>query len=101
MRDATSRILDDLAKLATDAAGAAQGLRRDAETALKSGLERLLRDMDLVTREEFDAVREMAALAREENDRLAARIAALEARFGAVAPDLAAPGATGPDSGPR
>ena len=82
MRDTTNRILDDLAKLATDAAGMAQGLRKDAETALRSGLERILRDMDLVTREEFDAVREMAKLARDENDRLAARIAALEARLG-------------------
>jgi BMFP domain-containing protein YqiC len=94
MRDTASRILDDLAKLATDAAGAAQGLRRDAETALKSGLEKLLRDMDLVTREEFDAVAEMARLAREENDRLAARVAALEARL-APSPDER------PDSGGR
>lgn len=81
MRDTTNRILDDLAKLATEAAGAAQGLRRDAETALRSGLERMLRDMDLVTREDFEAVREMAILAREQNEKLEARIAALEARL--------------------
>ncbi|MBN9061958.1 MAG: pyrroline-5-carboxylate reductase [Rhizobiales bacterium 65-9] len=81
MRDTTNRILDDLAKLATEAAGAAQGLRRDAETALRSGLERIVRDMDLVTREEFEAARDMAALAREQNEKLEARIAALEARL--------------------
>ncbi|WP_342358642.1 accessory factor UbiK family protein [Terrarubrum flagellatum] len=86
MRDTTNRILDDLAKLATEAAGAAQGFRRDAEGALKSGLERLLRDMNLVTREEFDAAREMAILAREENEKLEARIAALEARLSGGAP---------------
>lgn len=81
MRDTTTRILDDLAKLATEAAGAAQGLRRDAETALRSGLERMLRDLDLVTREEFDAARDMAVLAREQNEKLEARIAALEAQL--------------------
>lgn len=75
----TSRILDDIARLATDAAGAAQGVRREVETVVRTQIERLLRDLDLVTREEFEAVREMALLAREENDRLAARLAALEA----------------------
>ncbi|KPH80267.1 accessory factor UbiK family protein [Bosea vaviloviae] len=75
----SSRILDDIARLATDAAGAAQGVRREVETVVKSQIERLLRDLDVVTREEFEAVREMALLAREENDKLAARLAALEA----------------------
>lgn len=75
----SSRILDDIARLATDAAGAAQGVRREVETVVRTQIERLLRDLDLVTREEFEAVREMALLAREENDRLAARLAALEA----------------------
>ncbi|AMJ60845.1 accessory factor UbiK family protein [Bosea sp. PAMC 26642] len=74
----SSRILDDIARLATDAAGAAQGVRREVETVVKTQIERLLRDMDVVTREEFEAVREMALLAREENDKLAARLAALE-----------------------
>lgn len=83
-----NRILDDIARLATDAAGAVQGVRREAETAIKSQIERLLRDMDVVTREEFEAVREMALAAREENDRLAARLAALEARS---APEAAKP----------
>ena len=75
----SSRILDDIARLATDAAGAAQGMRREVETVVKTQIERLLRDLDVVTREGFEAVREMAVLAREENDRLAARLAALEA----------------------
>lgn len=75
----SSRILDDIARLATDAAGAAQGVRREVETVMKTQIERLLRDLDVVKREEFEAVREMALLAREENDKLAARLAALEA----------------------
>lgn len=79
MVTSSSRILDDIARLATDAAGAAQGVRREVETVVKTQIERLLRDLDVVTREEFEAVREMALLAREENDRLAARLAALEA----------------------
>jgi BMFP domain-containing protein YqiC len=75
----SSRILDDIARLATDAAGAAQGVRREVETVIKTQIERLLHDLDVVTREEFEAVREMVLLAREENDKLAARLAALEA----------------------
>ncbi len=74
----SSRILDDIARLATDAAGAAQGVRREVETVVKTQIERLLRDMDVVTREEFEAVRERALLAREENDKLSQRLAALE-----------------------
>jgi BMFP domain-containing protein YqiC len=77
-----NRILDDIARLATDAAGAAQGVRREVETVVKTQIERLLRDLDVVTREEFEAVREMALLAREENDKLAARLKALEERAG-------------------
>ena len=73
-----NRILDDFARLMTDAAGMAQGVRREAEGVFKAQFERMIRDMDLVTREEFEAVREMAQLAREENDRLLARIEALE-----------------------
>lgn len=81
MVSTSNRILDDIARLATDAAGAAQGVRREVETVVKTQIERLLRDLDVVTREEFEAVREMALLAREENDKLAARLAALEAKF--------------------
>jgi BMFP domain-containing protein YqiC len=75
-----NRILDDFARIMTDAAGMAQGVRREAEGVFKAQFERMIRDMDLVTREEFEAVREMAQLAREENDRLLARLEALEAQ---------------------
>lgn len=75
-----NRIFDDLSQLMTNAAGVAQGVKDEAETAVKSRVERLLQDMDLVTREEFEAVREMAVKAREENEALMARIKALEAK---------------------
>ena len=78
MTQSNNRLLDELAKLMTDAAGAAQGIRREVETLMKAQAERLLRDLDLVQREEFEAVKEMAAKAREENERLSARLAALE-----------------------
>lgn len=76
--NAPNRLLDEVARLVTDAAGAAQGVRREVETVVKTQVQRLLADMDVVTREEFEAVRDMAIMAREENDKLAARIAALE-----------------------
>ena len=85
MTQSSNRILDDLARLMTDAAGAAQGLRGEMQTLMRAQGERFLRDMDLVQREEFEAVKAMAAKAREENERLAARISALEARLGTVA----------------
>lgn len=81
MSDSRNPIFDDFAKLMTDAAGVAHGVRREAETVFKTQLERILAGMDVVTREEFEAVREMAVLAREENERLSARIAALEAKL--------------------
>ncbi|MFC3076290.1 accessory factor UbiK family protein [Shinella pollutisoli] len=83
MTTGANRILDDLAKLMTDAAGAAQGVRREAETVFRAQAERLFNSMDLVKREEFEAVREMAVKARDENDALARRIEALEARLAA------------------
>ena len=83
MTQINNRFLDELAKLMTDAAGAAQGMRRDFETMLKAQGERLLRDMDVVQREEFEAVKEMASKAREENEQLTARVAALEALIAA------------------
>lgn len=79
-----SPIFDEIAKLMSEAAGAVDGVRREAETVARSQLQRLLSDMDLVPREEFEAVREMAIKAREENERLAARIADLEARIPTV-----------------
>lgn len=74
-----NRILDEFAKLMTDAAGAAQGVRREVETAFRGQAERVLNSMDVVQREEFEALRDMVVKAREENMRLAARIEALEA----------------------
>lgn len=74
-----NQFLDDLAQLATNAMGVAQGAREEAETAFRSMIDRWLADRDFVTREEFDAARAMAQKAREENAALAARIAALEA----------------------
>ena len=74
-----NRILDDLSQLMTNAMGVAQGAKEEAETAMKSIVDRWLADRDLVTRDEFDAVRGMAQKAREENETLRARIEALEA----------------------
>ncbi|MFG1359765.1 accessory factor UbiK family protein [Xanthobacter pseudotagetidis] len=81
MTQTTGRIFDEMARLVNDAAGVAQGVRREAETVMKAQMERFLRDMDLVKREEFEAVKDMAAKAREENEALAARIALLEERL--------------------
>jgi BMFP domain-containing protein YqiC len=81
MTQTNNRFLDELAKLMTDAAGAAQGMRRDFETMVKAQGERILRDMDVVQREEFEAVKEMAVKAREDNERLTGRVAALEAEI--------------------
>lgn len=79
MSTGPNRILDELAKLMTDAAGAAQGVRREVETAFKGQAEKVLNSMDVVQREEFEAMREMAVKARAENKALAARLDALEA----------------------
>ena len=73
-----SKILDDVSQLMTNAMGVAQGAREEAETAIKSIIERWLADLDFVTREEFDAVKAMAQKAREENDNLKARLDAIE-----------------------
>lgn len=81
MTQTTSRIFDDFAKLMNDAAGVASGVRREAETVMRAQAERILRELDVVTREEFETVKELAVAAREENERLEARIAALEAKF--------------------
>ncbi len=79
MTQTQNRVLDDLARLMTDAVGAAQGARREVETLMRGHAERMLRGMDLVQREEFEAVEAMAEKARAENERLEARLAALEA----------------------
>ena len=87
MTQTSNRLLDEFAKLMTDMAGVAQGMRREVETAFRSQAERFLNDMDLVRREEFDAVKEMAARARDESESLKKRIAALEAKLGHAPPD--------------
>jgi len=81
MTQTTNRLFDDFAKLMTDAAGAAEGVRRETETLMRAQVEKFLRDMNVVAREDFEAVREMAQKARQENEALAARIAALEAQI--------------------
>ena len=77
-----NRLFDDFARLMTDAAGAAQGVRREAETVFKAQVERLIRDMDIATREEVDVLRDLVSALRTQNDALAARVSALEARSG-------------------
>lgn len=84
MTQTNNRIFDELAKLMTDAAGAAQGMRREVETFMKTQGERVLREMDVVTREEFEATKAMAVKARDENEALRARIEALEAELAAM-----------------
>ncbi|EPX83834.1 Uncharacterized protein putative in bacteria [Rubellimicrobium thermophilum DSM 16684] len=101
-----NKILDDLAQLMTNAMGVAQGAREEAQNALKGLVDRLLADRDLVTREEFEAVRAMAQKAREENDALAVRLAALEGRIAAAGQPgdggQSAIGGAGPgDAGPE
>lgn len=81
MSTGPNRIMDEFAKLMTDAAGAAQGVRKEMETAFHAQAERWLNSMDLVKREEFEVVREMAIKARDENDALLKRIEVLEGQL--------------------
>ena len=78
MTTASTRVFDELAKIMTNAAGAAQGARREIDTLIKTQIERVLNDLEVVKREEFEVVKEMAVKARQENDVLVARIAELE-----------------------
>lgn len=78
MVQSSNRMLDEFAKLMTDAADVAQGVKREAEGVMKAQAERFIGEMDLVTREEFDAVKAMAAKARDENEALSSKIAELE-----------------------
>ena len=75
-----NKVFEDISQLMTNAMGVAQGAKDEAETAMRSMMDRWLADHDFVTREEFDAVRAMAQKAREENEALKARLAALEAK---------------------
>ena len=82
MTQTNNRFFDEVAKLMNDAAGVSTGVRREFDTVMRTQAERILRELDVVQREEFEAVKEMARLAREENEALKARIAALEAKLG-------------------
>lgn len=82
MTQTSNRIFDEIGRLMNDAAGAAQGVKREVDAVVRSQAEKILRDLDIVKREEFEAFKEMARLAREENEALKARVAALEARLG-------------------
>jgi BMFP domain-containing protein YqiC len=86
MTQTSNRFFDEMARLMNDAAGAASGVRREFDTIFRSQADRILRDLDVVRREEFEAVKEMARLAREENEALKARVAALEAKLGVGSP---------------
>ena len=97
MVQTTNRFFDEVARVMNDAAGVAQGVRREAETLFRNQAERILRDLAVVQREEFEAVKDMARLAREENEALKGRVAALEARLAA---STAPAGAAGPTSTP-
>ncbi|MCB1444134.1 MAG: accessory factor UbiK family protein [Methyloceanibacter sp.] len=81
MTQTSGRLFDELGKLLTDAVGAADGVKKEVEGVMRGQAERILNDLDVVQREEFEAVKAMAQKAREENELLKARIAALEAKL--------------------
>jgi BMFP domain-containing protein YqiC len=84
MVQSSNRLMDEIARLATDAVGAAQGVRREVEGVIRSQLERLIQDMDVASREEVEVLREMVVAARAENAALSGRLSALEARLSAL-----------------
>ena len=88
MTQTTGRFFDEIGKLITDAAGVAEGVRKEVETIVRAQAERILHDLDIVQREEFEAVKAMAQKAREENDRLKERIVELEAAILEMDSDL-------------
>jgi BMFP domain-containing protein YqiC len=85
MAQTSNRFFDEVGRLMNDAAGVATGVRREFDAVMRTQAERILRDLEVVQREEFEAVKEMARLAREENEALKARIAVLEAKLGSTA----------------
>ncbi len=87
MTQTSNRLFDGLGRLMTDAAGVADNMKREIDTIVKTQAERILGDLDLVKREEFEAARELAANARSESEKLAARVAALEAQIAAFTGD--------------
>ena len=86
MTQTTNRFFDDFAKVMTEAVGAAEGMKRETEAMIRAQAEKFLRDMNVVTREDFEVVRDMAQKARQENEALSQRIAALEAQLAASKP---------------
>jgi hypothetical protein len=82
MVQTTNRFFDEVARLMNDAAGMATGVRREFDTLVRTQAERILNELDVVRREDFEAVKDMARLAREENEALKVRVAALEAALG-------------------
>jgi BMFP domain-containing protein YqiC len=92
MTQTTNRFFDEIGRLMNDAAGAAQGMKREVDAVIRAQAEKILNDLDIVKREEFEAVKEMARLAREENEALKARIALLEGKLGGAS--------TGPEGTP-
>jgi BMFP domain-containing protein YqiC len=91
MTQTSNRMFDEMARLMGDAASVAQGVKREAETVFRSQMERFVNDLDLVKREEFDVVREMASKAAAENEKLKKRVAELEARLAGEAGSEPAP----------
>ena len=85
MTQTSNRFFDEIGRLMNDAAGAAQGVKREIDTVVRNQAEKILRDLDIVKREEFEAAKEMARLAREENEALKGRIAVLEGKLGVSA----------------
>jgi hypothetical protein len=85
MTQTNNRFFDEIGRLMNDAAGAAQGVKREVDNVVRNQAEKILRDLDVVKREEFEAVKDMARLVREENEALKTRIAALEAKLGGSA----------------
>ncbi|HLG82704.1 MAG TPA: accessory factor UbiK family protein [Bradyrhizobium sp.] len=85
MTQTTNPFFDQIGRLMNDAAGAAQGMKKEVDALWRAQAEKVLRDLDLVKREEFEAVKDMARIAREENEGLKARILALEAKLGTSA----------------
>jgi BMFP domain-containing protein YqiC len=86
MTATSSRFFDELAKLMTNATGAAQGVRKEVDGLVQSQVERVLNNMNMVKREEFDVVRDMAEKARQENERLEKRLAELELKLNPATP---------------
>lgn len=97
MTQTTNRLFDELAKLMTDATGAAQGVRGEIENVIRSQAERVLRDLDIVQREEFEAMKAMALKAREENVQLEKRIAELEGELALLGHEIQPAGQLGGD----